>query len=112
MITGVDYDPKKTDIWSSGITLYVMLCGDMPFKENTIDLLYRTILKKEVKYPEYLSELAIDFLTGLLKKDPDERFDFQGAFGHPWILENKPSDFDYLVSIKSRKKMIKVTDSI
>ena len=31
MITGKRYDPVKVDIWSSGITLFLMLTGTYPF---------------------------------------------------------------------------------
>jgi 5'-AMP-activated protein kinase catalytic alpha subunit len=31
MITGQKYDPRAVDIWSCGITLYLMLTGSYPF---------------------------------------------------------------------------------
>lgn len=109
MITGVDYDPLKTDVWSSGITLFVMLTGDIPFKENTIDSLYRTILKKDLKYPDYLSQNAVLFLECLLKKDPQKRPNFEEAFQHQWIQENKPINYDFFSSVKSREKLLDVS---
>jgi len=32
MILGKPYHGLKTDIWSSGITLYAMVCGKLPFE--------------------------------------------------------------------------------
>lgn len=108
MITGVDYVPLKSDIWSSGVTLYVMLCGKMPFQDETIDSLYRTILEKDINYPDFLSDDAVDFLKNLLKKNPDERFGFEEAFEHEWVVKNKPENFDFLVSVQPREKIISV----
>lgn len=108
MITGIDYLPMKTDIWSSGITLYVMLCGEMPFKEDTIDSLYRTILKGNIFYPDFLSEDVKNFLKNLLKKNPNERLGFEEAFSHPWVERNKPEDFDFLASVNPRPKLLQV----
>ena len=32
MILGKAYKGLRTDIWSSGITLYAMVCGSLPFE--------------------------------------------------------------------------------
>ena len=40
MIAGEDYYGLQADIWSSGITLYAMLCGYLPFEHNDTKILY------------------------------------------------------------------------
>jgi len=34
MIAGKFYTPLKVDIWGSGIVLYAMVCGYLPFEVN------------------------------------------------------------------------------
>lgn len=44
IISGQDYDPIQVDVWSSGITLYCMTVGCLPFDEETKTQLYSKIL--------------------------------------------------------------------
>ena len=40
MVEGKKYIGYTVDVWSSGITLYAMICGYLPFEENETALLY------------------------------------------------------------------------
>lgn len=35
MVSGNSYEGQKGDIWSLGIIFYGMVCGSLPFEENT-----------------------------------------------------------------------------
>jgi serine/threonine protein kinase len=39
------YDPKLVDIWSSGVTLFAMVYGTLPFDDPNLLDLYRKIKK-------------------------------------------------------------------
>lgn len=45
MIAGKPYKGLEVDIWSSGIILYAMLCGYLPFEDPDTDKLYKKIVK-------------------------------------------------------------------
>jgi 5'-AMP-activated protein kinase catalytic alpha subunit len=62
MISGDPYDPYKTDIWSSGVILYAMLCGYLPFEDTDTASLYRKILSGEFELPIFLSIDATNLL--------------------------------------------------
>jgi 5'-AMP-activated protein kinase catalytic alpha subunit len=44
MIAGERYHGAKVDIWSSGVILYAMVCGFLPFEDPDTSKLYRKIL--------------------------------------------------------------------
>ena len=91
------YEGFPVDVWSCGISLYIMLSGTLPFNlknnesssieeesDNNIELQY-SIINKEPKYIENISEEAHDLLKGLLKKNPVERLKIDEILNHPWL---------------------------
>lgn len=55
MIAGKKYDGLGVDIWSSGITLYAMLVGYLPFEDSDTGILYKKIILGQYEEPEHLS---------------------------------------------------------
>ena len=93
MIQGKKYIGVNVDIWSSGIILYAMLCGYLPFEEKSNDLLYKKITKGEFVIPFYLSDSAKDLLRKVLNVNPERRLDIDGIKNHEWfnIINPKPN---------------------
>lgn len=72
------------DIWSSGITLYAMLCGCLPFDEESKTVLYEKILACRFPIPKYISAAVADLLKKILVKDVDKRLRVKDILNHPW----------------------------
>jgi serine/threonine protein kinase len=90
MVAGRAYLGSCVDIWSSGVTLYAMVCGYLPFEEGDVALLYRKILKGEFEIPSFLSIQVVELLKGLLNVDPEIRLTFEQIHRHPWYIQGAP----------------------
>ena len=85
MINGDKYNGLLVDIWSSGIVLYAMLCGYLPFEDKDNDLLYDKICEGKFEVPNFISDLANDFLHKILNVDPKKRYNLSQIKNHPWF---------------------------
>ncbi|CAD8060260.1 unnamed protein product [Paramecium sonneborni] len=86
---------EKCDIWSCGVILYILLCGYPPFvgkSENQI--LDRVKLGKFSFDPDdwdTVSNEAKEFITKLLRMDPNKRLSAKQALEDPWLIKYAPS---------------------
>jgi serine/threonine protein kinase len=77
---GLDH---RTDLYSTGITFYWMLTGQLPFQaEDPIGWIYCHIAKKPkppVEIVQHLPKVISDIVMKLLEKDSEDRY--QSAYG-------------------------------
>ena len=91
MLSGEPYQGITTDLWSSGIVLYSMLVGSLPFDEQELQKLYEQIKIGKFYLPSTLSLEAIDFLKKILVVDPKKRMGLEEIKNHPWFkMEKNP----------------------
>ncbi|XP_061399557.1 RAC serine/threonine-protein kinase [Musca vetustissima] len=64
---------RAVDWWGTGVVMYEMMCGRLPFYNRDHDVLFTLILVEEVKFPRTISDEAKSLLAGLLAKDPKKR---------------------------------------
>ena len=86
MVAGKKYDGFKIDIWSTGIILYAMLCGYLPFEDKDNDLLFEKILECKLVFPKYITKTSRDLMEKILVTDPDIRIGLQEIKNHPFFL--------------------------
>ncbi|ESN90376.1 hypothetical protein HELRODRAFT_119785, partial [Helobdella robusta] len=67
-----DYD-RAVDWWGTGVVMYEMMCGRLPFYNREPEVLFELILREDLKFPKNLSEEGRSVLKGLLTKDPKTR---------------------------------------
>ena len=93
MVRGEEYNGANNDIWATGIILFAMLCGYLPFEneDNAKDneLLFKKILEGKIDYPNYLSDMAIDLLKKLLVNNPEKRIKINEIKQHKFYLKGK-----------------------
>ena len=80
---------NKVDIFSAGVTLYVMLCGYEPFYGETDAELVDCNKAANVDFPsedwEHISPMAKDLVQKMTKANANERLDARHALQHPWL---------------------------
>ncbi|OTF83579.1 serine/threonine kinase-like protein [Euroglyphus maynei] len=85
----IRYSGTKIDIWASGVVLYQMLTGELPFfnQTNTTQKDIDEILMKNVQYPMMLKRdvLLIDLFNGIFEKDFQRRMSIMAIKNHPWM---------------------------
>ena len=89
MVSGQKYDGIKIDIWSTGIILYAMLCGYLPFEDKDNDILFEKILECKLIFPKYITKMAKDLMVKILVTDPDRRININEIKKHPFYLRGK-----------------------
>ncbi|CAL8267721.1 unnamed protein product [Merluccius merluccius] len=82
------YD-HTADLWSLGCILYELHTGAPPFYTNSIFQLVQLIVRDPVKWPAEttMSPTCMDFLKGLLIKDPQKRLSWPHLLHHPFVAD-------------------------
>ncbi|KAJ8451043.1 hypothetical protein Cgig2_026852 [Carnegiea gigantea] len=93
-----EYDGKIADVWSCGVTLYVMLVGGYPFEDPEDPKDFRKTIERilSVQYaiPDYV-RVSIDckhLLSRIFVANPSKRITIPEIKKHPWFLKNLPKD--------------------
>ena len=142
------YKGFPVDIWSSGIALYIMLSGTLPFNikknnkknknskkklensdnsdnyknsdedddislsyDNSYDLQY-SIVNKNPKHIEKISDEVRDLLHKLLNKDPNKRLTIDEILNHPWLKSEEENNNDDYYFNKNKYKLFTKAEMI
>eukprot|EP00268_Persea_americana_P017852 TRINITY_DN1870_c0_g1_i1.p1 TRINITY_DN1870_c0_g1~~TRINITY_DN1870_c0_g1_i1.p1 ORF type:complete len:355 (-),score=54.16 TRINITY_DN1870_c0_g1_i1:599-1663(-) len=93
-----EYDGKLADVWSCGVTLYVMLVGAYPFEDQEDPKNFRKtitrIMAVQYNIPEYvhISQDCRHLLSRIFVANPARRITLKEIKNHPWFLKNLPRE--------------------
>jgi len=92
---------SQADLWSVGVIVYMLLCGEMPFagrkRRHVIDKIMRCDYNFNKVRFKNVSDEAKKFCSELITVDPKVRLNAEEALGHTWITslndveERRPS---------------------
>ena len=103
------YDGFKVDIWCSGIILYAMVCGYLPFEGDNNDILFKNILDCDPEFPDFLSDMSIDLILKILNPNPEKRITIEEIKKHKFYLMGKKLcniDYDTIENSIIKKRNI------
>ena len=87
----------KSDIWSLGVILFMLLSGYLPFEGPTQESILRSVLLNPLVFEETIwleiSEEAKDLISHMIERDISKRFTCQEILNHPWLnCLNQPTN--------------------
>lgn len=90
VLKNAPYD-QSVDMWSIGVILYVLLCGNPPFVDENQTELFRKIRMSEWKFRgeewDSVSNEAKDLIRGLLVANPVQRLTATQALQCAWLTD-------------------------
>merc|ERR1711944_282365 len=75
------YRADGLTVWSLGILLYDMVCGDIPFETDNQIKKAQVLFKPQLK----LSEEVKDLIRQCLTISTSDRINLEGIFNHAWV---------------------------
>ncbi|CAJ0928915.1 unnamed protein product, partial [Mesorhabditis belari] len=79
------YDGLQATVWSLGILLYDMVCGDIPFRRDS------DIIGGSIHWRRPISDLCKDLIRKCLAIEGPSRPVLESLLEHPWMMVGEPS---------------------
>nr|KAF6325794.1 serine/threonine kinase 33 [Myotis myotis] len=106
VINDHDYS-QQCDIWSIGVIMYSLLCGEPPFSASSEEKLFELIRKGELRFSDpvwdSISDCAKSVLKQLMKVDPAHRITAKELLDNQWIT---PTAHKKKFPVKSKKENV------
>lgn len=91
ILLGDEYDAPAVDIWSLGVILFMLVCGQPPFQEANDSETLTMIMDCKYTVPAHVSSTCKDLIDRMLQRDPKRRASLEEIETHPWLQGVDPS---------------------
>jgi BR serine/threonine kinase len=92
VIRGVRYDGRCADVWSSGVILYALLSGKLPFDDSSVRNLLAKVKSGQYYMPDFDKPLQ-DLVSKMLTVDPSQRITIEQIKQHPAFRMFSPEEY-------------------
>ncbi|VAH38349.1 unnamed protein product [Triticum turgidum subsp. durum] len=90
------YDAGGVDVWSSGVALFSLTAGYLPFNDGNLMGMYRKIFSGRFRCPRWFSPELHSLIGRMLDPDADTRINIGEIMEHPWVQQDGTSSFDII----------------
>uniref|UniRef100_M3ZKM0 SNF-related serine/threonine-protein kinase n=1 Tax=Xiphophorus maculatus TaxID=8083 RepID=M3ZKM0_XIPMA len=91
ILLGDEYDAPAVDIWSLGVILFMLVCGQPPFQEANDSETLTMIMDCKYTVPAHVSSACRDLIDRMLQRDPKRRASLEEIESHTWLQGVDPS---------------------
>ncbi|MCH91223.1 SNF1-related protein kinase catalytic subunit alpha KIN10-like, partial [Trifolium medium] len=90
VLSGRLYAGPEVDVWSCGVILYALLCGELPFDDENFANLFNKMKGGIFTFPSCLSSGARELISKMLEANPMKRITIPEIRQHPWFQLRLP----------------------
>ncbi|XP_022130090.2 SNF-related serine/threonine-protein kinase isoform X1 [Pieris rapae] len=97
ILLGDSYDAPAVDVWSLGVILYMLVCGQAPFQEANDSETLTMIMDCKYTIPPNISNSCKRLIGRMLVREPEKRATLSEIATDPWVTAGEGvtvEDFD------------------
>ncbi|XP_034942037.1 SNF-related serine/threonine-protein kinase [Chelonus insularis] len=85
ILLGDSYDAPAVDVWSLGVILYMLVCGQAPFQEANDSETLTMIMDCKYSIPSHVSDECKRLIAKMLVRAPEGRATLEEIANDPWL---------------------------
>ncbi|XP_055837908.1 SNF-related serine/threonine-protein kinase isoform X2 [Episyrphus balteatus] len=88
ILLGDSYDAQAVDIWSLGVILYMLVCGQPPFEKANDSETLTMIMDCKYSMPSHVTVTCRRLIASMLVRDPEKRATLEQIAQDVWLKQN------------------------
>ncbi|XP_012269272.2 probable serine/threonine-protein kinase DDB_G0277165 isoform X2 [Athalia rosae] len=105
ILLGDSYDAPAVDVWSLGVILYMLVCGQAPFQEANDSETLTMIMDCKYSIPTHVSEGCKQLIARMLVRQPERRATLEEIASNPWLVAGSDADPAESLPLVSRQQV-------
>ncbi|XP_047361273.1 serine/threonine-protein kinase ATG1 isoform X1 [Vespa velutina] len=105
ILLGDSYDAPAVDVWSLGVILYMLVCGQAPFQEANDSETLTMIMDCKYSIPAHVSEDCKRLIARMLVREPEGRASLEEIASDTWLAIGLDTDSVEALPLVSRQQV-------